>query len=292
MFIRLMTSADLPFADSLREIAGWNQVHGDWRRFLALEPNGCFVAEKDGHPAGVATTTVYEERVAWIGMVLVDPAARGAGIGTALLNRCLESLRDRKIPCVKLDATPAGQPLYEKLGFRAEWTLSRWEGRPDARDLPAVPEIQLLEPVSANASFLRHRMEGIQTIDTSAFGISRRRLLEALLPKAKVLAWAPGPGSDPALSYGMLRTGSRAIYLGPAVTSESDDGVALAAALLREAAGNPVYWDLPEAQGPAISFLEESGFKRQRSLLRMCLGQNLAPGDPRRQLALADPATG
>src|SRR5437870_2531869 len=70
---RLMTAADLDFADSLRALAGWNQTRNDWRRLLTHEPRGCFIAEWDGSPAGTSTTTCYGTDLAWIGMVLVDP---------------------------------------------------------------------------------------------------------------------------------------------------------------------------------------------------------------------------
>ena len=76
MRVRLMTRADVPFADSLRALAGWNQTVDDWKCFLALEPDGCFLAEWNGAPVGTATTTVYGPELAWIGMALVHPDFR------------------------------------------------------------------------------------------------------------------------------------------------------------------------------------------------------------------------
>ena len=126
--VRRFAEADLPFADSVRALAGWNQTRADWVRFRATEPDGCFLGEWDGTSAGTATTTVYGTMLAWIGMVLVHPDFRRRGIGTALLRRCLDYLRERNIPCLKLDATPAGRPVYLELGFQDEWTLTRWAG--------------------------------------------------------------------------------------------------------------------------------------------------------------------
>ena len=59
LHIRPFTEEDLAFADSLRALAGWNQTIADWRRFLATDADGCFVAELDGLPVGTATTTTY-----------------------------------------------------------------------------------------------------------------------------------------------------------------------------------------------------------------------------------------
>ena len=82
--------------------------------------------EDDGKIVGTAATLSYENRFAWIGMVLVDPDYRNRGIGTSLLQRTIEYLDAAGIPTLKLDATPAGKPLYEKLGFVSEYEIDRW----------------------------------------------------------------------------------------------------------------------------------------------------------------------
>src|SRR5258707_9241947 len=114
--IRTMTAADLPLGLRLCRSAGWNQTEADWQRFLDLQPDGCFVAEYNGTPAGTTTTCIFGS-VAWIAMVLVEESARGRGIGTALLHHALEFLDDRGVATIRLDATPLGLSLYERLGF-------------------------------------------------------------------------------------------------------------------------------------------------------------------------------
>jgi len=124
--IRLLIPSDLTFAQQLCRAAGWNQTEADWLRLLQLGPEGCFLISADGQPAGTATTTVYSEQLAWIGMVLVHPAFRRRGLATRLMQHCLSWLRDGLgIPCIKLDATPAGQPLYRRLGFQIDAELHR-----------------------------------------------------------------------------------------------------------------------------------------------------------------------
>src|ERR1051325_11798619 len=125
--LRLLRATDLSFADSLRAQAGWNQTRADWQRFLAIEPEGCFLAEWNGAPAGTATTTAYGSKLAWIGMGLVHSDHRRRGIGRALLERCVQYLQARDVRCVKLDATPPGKQVYDGLGFKDEWLLTRWE---------------------------------------------------------------------------------------------------------------------------------------------------------------------
>lgn len=295
--IRAMTFADVPFADSLRDFAGWNQTVGDWRRFLDLEPGGCFVAEKDGAPAGVATAVTYGEKIAWIGMVLVHPNERGRGIGTALLEHCLAWLRKRKVPCIKLDATPAGQPIYERLGFRTEWPLARWEGivgkgaaagivSDRANTIPGISR------PGETPDFTETVLLRIRNLDAEAFGAGRERLVAGLVSGAEAVAWMPAETGNEAISWGVLRRGSRAMYAGPIVAANADSGVATVEILLRAASGRLTFLDVPEAQIETVALLESLGFCRQRPFTRMFLGENIAPGNPSNVFAIADPALG
>src|ERR1700730_12275259 len=126
MRIRVMTEQDIPAGLRLNTLSGWNQTSSDWDRFLASSPQGCFVMENDMNVVGTATTICYEDRFAWIGMVLVDPEHRKHGIGTQLLKKTIEYLDHQGIPTMKLDATPQERPLYKKLGFVAEYEIERW----------------------------------------------------------------------------------------------------------------------------------------------------------------------
>lgn len=81
MRIRVMTEKDVSAGLRLNTLCGWNQTAADWLRFLKQSPNGCFVMKQDTNVVGTATTISYQNRFAWIGMVLVDPERRKQGIG-------------------------------------------------------------------------------------------------------------------------------------------------------------------------------------------------------------------
>src|SRR5581483_5110798 len=100
--IRVMNDADIPAAMRLKDSAGWNQTISDWRFFLESSPQGCFAAEIEGELIGTSATATYESKLAWIGMIIVDERFRGQGIGKALLQRAIEYLDSRHIPCMKL----------------------------------------------------------------------------------------------------------------------------------------------------------------------------------------------
>jgi len=285
--LRLLTPEDLGFADSVRALAGWNQTLEDWRRFLATEPTGCFLAEWDGIPAGTATTTVYGPELAWIGMVLVHPDYRRRGIGRALLEHCLEHLRRQGVRSIKLDATPEGRLVYEQLGFRDEWSLRRWASPGNARNTIISTQPRWIR------SWRESDAASIEALDVAAFGISRGNLL-ARLARQSTVALVVEPPRQSITGWGMLRPGARARYLGPAVAVgvAADHGLQLIEALLARAEGQPVYWDIPDPNAAASAWAEAHGFTVQRSLMCMALGAPTVSDKPHLQFALGGPEIG
>jgi ribosomal protein S18 acetylase RimI-like enzyme len=281
--VRTMLPADLPFADSLRALVGWNQTLADWQRFLRMEPQGCFLAEWDGAPVGTATTIVYGQDLAWIGMVLVHPEYRRRGIGGGLLLRCIQHLQARGVRCIKLDATPQGRPVYEKLGFRDEWTLRRWEAELSSQ-APRAPDSRIRAWAEVGAP-------QFDLLDSRAFGVSRRELTLALAQQSSC-ALAYEPQRDAPTGCGMLRQGARAFYLGPISATSPQGGIALVEALTGQGRAGRVFWDIPDLNEAAVGWAEGHGFSVQRTLTRMWLGDNRSPGNPREQFALAGPEVG
>jgi len=274
--LRPLLETDLPFAHGLSRAAGWNQTPTDWQRFLDLGEGGCFLAEHEGEPAGTATTISYGTDLAWIGMVLVDPRFQRRGIGTDLLKGAIQHLREiRGITCVRLDATPAGRPLYEGLGFEAEWGLRRW--RREAR----VGAVDFADEATMNLS-----PESL-VLDRVVFGADRSELLHSLT------AGSLAGRSLPDGSFGFLRKGERAIYLGPVTAKTTDSGLTLVERLVHAVpAGREIFWDLPDENTAATKLAASLGFVLVRELTRMWLGDHPLPCDPSRIFGLAEPALG
>ncbi len=267
-----MQQADLDFANELRQIAGWNQTLNDWRRFLSLSPDGCFIVEWNGEAAGTATTTCYGQDLAWIGMVLVHPNFRRRGLGQALLEHCIHHLREvKKIRCIKLDATPDGQMLYEKLGFSAEWSLKRWLGQGGGHGENS-PHDELNE-------------QSLE-LDRTVFAADRSQLLNSLLPDG-LASRVLDDGS-----YGLMRPGMEATYLGASAAACENSGLSIARELIHCAPQKNIFWDLPDANKAAIQLAEKLQFEAKRDLLRMYLGDNSSAGDALGMFGLAEPGLG
>ena len=281
-----MAGTDVPFADRVRDSAGWNQSLQDWQRLLRHDPRGCFVAEWNGRPAGTATTTIYSKDLAWIGMVLVDPVMRRRGVGTALLVHCIEHLRRSGVGCIKLDATPLGRQVYDRLGFVAEWSLSRWE----AAELAAFPARRGTSGAPNPRPLDSGDIGSVAALDAAAFGVARNRMLSMLVAQSATRVLTDEAGRT--FGYGMLRPGQRAHYLGPMAAEDESSGIALADDLLGGVQGQSMYWDIPEANQAAIGVARRYGMQRQRSLTRMYLGENTRPGRPAALWAIAGPEIG
>lgn len=269
-FIRVMQESDLVAADRIRESAGWNQMPADWQRVLQYQPQGCFVAERDGKLVGTVTTTSFGSALAWIGMMLVDAGHRRQGIGTALMKHALDYLNRAGVECIRLDATPAGRPVYERLGFQAEWDFQRWCG------------LGLNSAGPASVASFDLTAEALR-LDQAAFGVCRRHWLELVAQDSTVISLNHG--------FGMIRPGRSAAYLGPLTAANPDTAAAILRELLQKAAGD-IYWDIPSPNSAAVDLAREMGFEPVRDLTRMWTGRRIVRPDLRLQFALTDPGTG
>ena len=257
--IRMMTAGDFALGDRLRAEAGWNQTEDDWRRFLHLQPDGCFVAEWDGRPAGTAVTCTFGP-VAWVAMVLVDRSLRKLGIGTQLMNHALAWLDRRAVPSVRLDATPLGRPIYQKLGFMDEYELVRMQGV--APDTPAPREPQPCD------------LDLLCRVDEQVSATPRQRLLAALVEQQ------PDSVRTEADGYVLFRPGVNAVQIGPAGAWAPAVGQTLLDWALSRCAGRMVFVDIPVVNRPAIAWAAARGLVEQRRLMRMCRGPRPADRPP------------
>jgi len=245
--VRTLRESDIPAAMQLKNAAGWNQTEQDWRNLLRLAPDGCFGVDWDGSLVSTTTAVCYGSELAWIGMVLTDPAYRSRGFARRLMEHALEFLERRQVQWIKLDATDSGRPLYGKLGFRDEQPIERWvrKAGPIAHGTavrPAVP----------------HEWRGF---DRQAFGADRWELLRLLAPIES--AALPGAG------YAMGRSGCKAAYFGPCVSRSFVEARGLLSWFLSMHSAENIYCDLLPSNDDAVQLAREFGFQCDRELVRM-----------------------
>ena len=271
--VRPMTVADISLGLRLARQAGWNQMEADWRRFLALQPDGCFVGELNG--SAVATTAAFIfGPVAWIAMVLVEIESRRQGVATTLLKHALDFLDGQGVKTVRLDATAAGQPVYEKLGFVPEYPLTRYMGIAPVGC--AVHTFSLEEHTSLERCAqhtLRFSTDQIAAFDCRMTATPREKMLARLFGESPDLTrvW-DREGQLEGFITG--RRGANATLIGPCIAT-ARAGPALLIAALDCCAGQPVFMDVPRDNAPAIEIAEKSGLSIQRHFMRMCRGERI-----------------
>ncbi len=94
-------------------VAGFGEYHDP-------ERERCWIAEIDGHIVGTVFLVRNSNSVGQLRLMLVEPEARGKGIGTRLIQDCLDFARAAGYSTVKLWTNSIlidARRLYEKAGF-------------------------------------------------------------------------------------------------------------------------------------------------------------------------------
>jgi GNAT superfamily N-acetyltransferase len=84
-----------------------------------------FVAEHDGDVLSSVTVTRHGN-VTGVWAMGTMAAAQGKGVGRALLSTAMAAERAAGTAAFYLGATPAGRPLYERLGYRSVFSAEVW----------------------------------------------------------------------------------------------------------------------------------------------------------------------
>jgi len=251
--------------------AGWDQTIHDWRLLLGRS-HGVGVRSPAGKLVATGIALPYSANFGWIGMILVDASHRRQGFATRLLSRLTSELIDKGLVPM-LDATPAGKPVYESLGFAAIEGISRWRR---AGSTTVLRRHQALED-----------LQKIAALDCEAFGADRISLLHSLADRADSAVVVDADCSG----YAVCRQGRTGTHIGPIVTRDLSRLPNLITATLKLADG-PVIADIPDRATLARDTFRASGFTIERALTRMALGRNQAFGTRGMVAATAGPEFG
>jgi GNAT superfamily N-acetyltransferase len=259
------SESDIEGAHALSLQFSWPHRRDDWR-FAAAAGHG-FVVREGTHVVGTALCWPWGEDGATLGLVIVAADQQGRGIGRMLMERLLDALGPRM---TVLHATQAGQPLYEKLGFRKIGLLHQHQGAGFAAPVVEPPPGERLRPLEPGDT------PRLIELASRASGLDRGALLPPLLDISEGVALVK---DEAVLGFALLRPFGRGHAIGP-VAVVADDGLqtqrakALIADRLAANAGAFTRLDTPDEQGLG-PWLESLGLARVDTVVKMA--RNGAP---------------
>lgn len=263
-------------ACALVDEAGWNETAADW---LMMMESGHAIGLEDenGRLVASALTMPYGSEFGWVSMVLVAGEWQRKGLASGLLRKCIAAHEKAGLVPV-LDATPAGEKIYEQLGFTSHFTIQRWQC-----DSPAPSGLRADGVLEVTPDDLT----SIIDYDRNVFEGNRGSVLLDIGIRKGAHGWMLEDGQGFLLS----REGRRARQLGP-LCADSDAGALSLMAVALEHFDEPVFVDVPDQHAGLIDMLRQNGFTAQRPFRRMFKGDTDGFGDIARTYALAGPEIG
>jgi GNAT superfamily N-acetyltransferase len=231
-------------------------------RFVAVQPDGLFVVEEDDRVVGTGCCIAYVEGgFGWIGLVATAPTHQRRGIATTITEHLSGVLAEHGCASV-LDASAAGAPVYERMGFddHGLTTVMGLEG--EAREFLGSNE----STIATTAD-----LDDIVEFDAVRFGSPRPGLLAALMGQNPGRVLILRRGAIVGYAVGQDRT------LGPVVADDPDALAELVVDSLH------LSWvDLPRINVPPesahLDTLRSLGFETRRELRHMRRGIADLPG--------------
>ena len=97
------------------------QIVADFVQHLDPRRERCWIAERNGENVGSVFLVKDSDAVARMRLLLVDPKARGLGIGVRLVEECIAFARQagyRKLTLWTHSVLAAARNIYERAGFK------------------------------------------------------------------------------------------------------------------------------------------------------------------------------
>ena len=187
------------------------------------------------------------EKSAWLAQIIVKETFRNQGWGS-YITKALVEMAPLQIQCVSLLATPMGEPVYRKLGFKDQ---GEYEFYIKEEPIPEIPSPRIIK---LHGSYF----DQVLDLDLKVSGENRSALMLQFLDNA----WGYVDQNE-LLAFYLPDLGEGLI-----ISKEVESGLELLKYKLNTHKRNVV----PVQNTRAIEFLKQHGFEAYRRATRMVLG--------------------
>ncbi|MBA3871786.1 MAG: GNAT family N-acetyltransferase [Anaerolineae bacterium] len=124
--LRVISPDEAPAVVTLMRKIGWMYAVEQTQHNITLGGQGSFCLAFDKEIVATALALKYSSRLAWVGMVISDPAYQRRGFARRLMNHVMGYLSD--VESVMLDASTLGFPLYDSMGYQSLYKIYVYSG--------------------------------------------------------------------------------------------------------------------------------------------------------------------
>ena len=229
----------------------------DGKSFLAADPDGFFIGELDGKKIASISAVVYKNKLAFVGLLIVDKAFRGKGYGGKMLREGLARVPQEWN--AGLDAEEGTTPIYEKKGFKTMWTNTRFELDPSV----IVTKQSLSDGIIKSTAEVNFNQ--LADYDAVMFGAPRDSFLKEWIAAPHARGFAAVNSSGELLGYTVIRkviVDGEGYRVGPLFANNLDTARNLLAAAAKFASDTTpddkyVYIDVPDRNPQAVGLVQE-----------------------------------
>jgi len=239
---------------------GWNPGIHDAKTFYRVDPNAFLGAFENDQFVGGGAIVQHDSKFGFMGLFIVHPEFRGAGVGRKLWiarrDRLIERLDEDA--SIGMDGVVTMVPFYAKGGFRPYYLSSRYQVR--GFDSECSDSIRTLTI---------NDFEEIATLDRSCFPSNRDSYLRAWIEQPDAVVAGIGTELE---GYGVLRPCKEGFKIGPLFAASLDAAEELLRFFLSQAKGNLVSIDVPEPNHRAVKLCQSLGMEKVFECQRMYWG--------------------
>lgn len=255
--IKTMTRQEVDIAIAWAAEEGWNPGIFDADSFYAADPNGFFLAELNGEPAGCISAVAYDDTFGFLGFYIVRKDLRNRGIGTRLWQTAIKYIGQRTVGG---DGVVGMLEKYGQSGFHIAHFNARYEG------------VGVVSALTSRLACLRDLpFAELVRYDSRFFPAPRSQFLKSWINQVGCHSMAATDGSS-LTGYGVIRPCRSGFKVAPVFADTPDIAENLFSTLSSFAEGQPVFLDIPACNLAALELVERHGMTKVFETARIYRG--------------------